>query len=132
MLDNLEPHRLYSVDLDCKDSIGRSYTYHLGFLTQPVNYQKYGVEILNINISDITDKSAKITWSTKRAVECILCCPIFCYDDEINPSHNHQVKLPNLKPDTEYWVQILVKGNEGVSDVFNFRTLKVMDKADLK
>lgn len=131
IMDNLEPNHLCMVDLESQDSIGRSDTYDLGFVTQPLNYKTYGVEIFNINIFNITDTSAEITWSTDRIVSSWGCFTTFCSGGD-KPSHDHSQTLSNRKPDTEYYIQLMVKDGGGVSDVFNFKTLKAIDTVDTK
>jgi len=123
-LNNLEPSKWYSVDLK-SEGVNESYdTYDLGFNTQPSDYADRA-KIFNIYISDITDTSANIRWSTDRPVSCSVCCTTYCTAlDE--PTVDHSYTFSKRKPTTEYWAQLMAV-DRGVSDVFNFKTLKAID-----
>jgi len=129
MVDKLEPQQLYHLHLESEDVQGRFDNYELGFVTQPSNYAS-GAKISNIYLYDITDRSAKLKWSTDRSVWSSACYQYDCSAGDINTEHSSTLSY-HLEPDTEYWVQILAHG-ESVSDVFNFRTLKTTDKVDKK
>ncbi len=142
-VDNLKPEQLYYVNLQSEDIQGRFDTYDLGFLTQPPNYTD-GIKISNVTFTDITDRSAKLNWSTDRPTFCIisgagkdflekrLTPPTSPYEPwATKPSTNHSWLFSELKPETEYTVQIEVPFDsetivpfQSVSDVFNFKTLK--------
>ncbi|MFA5399821.1 MAG: redoxin domain-containing protein [Dehalococcoidia bacterium] len=128
-ISSLEPRRLYDVGLNAKDRMGRVADYSVEFLTQPSNYT-HGAKISNISLYDITDRSAKLKWSTDKSVWSSACYKYECSSGDINTEHSYTLSY-GLEPDTEYWVQILAHG-ESVSDVFNFRTLKTTDKVDMK
>jgi len=126
--DELEPFKLYHVNLQSRDIEGQFDTYELGFLTQPYNYA-YGAQIFDISVFDITDKNAKIRYSTFQPASCSVCYIKLCsfWDTK---TVDHSFTFSNLEADTEYWVQILAKG-EAVSDVFNFKTLKATNKVNM-
>jgi len=97
-----------------------------------------GLKILNISMSDITDNSAQVTWTTNK--------PAWCYIQSKgwqtsldSKSINHIYTFSNLKPATEYTFQItawysdvsdwtLISNiQESASDVRKFKTLKAID-----
>lgn len=128
-LSNLEPGGYYSVHLRSTGALGMFDTYDLGFQTQPSVYADE-TKISNISIYDITDKSAKIRWSTDRSVGCWLCSRAKCFDVD-KPTTEHSYTLSKLAPEKEHWVQIECEAGV-MSDVFNFKTVEAIDKARVK
>lgn len=124
-IDNLKPDQLYWVDFKSEDVDRRFDTYKLWFFTPTLNYKTYGAEIFNIKVSDLTDKSVKISWSTDRAVSSWASFNYGLTYIRDEPKRDHSLTT-NLKPDTEYLVQLRT-ADGGVSDVFNFKTLKEID-----
>ena len=84
--------------------------------------EKEPVVISSINVFDIYEYSAKVEWTTDRAVDSVIRYgKTTSTDNEIKKEiskTSHEIKLEDLEPGTRYFYKIYADGEESESDSF--------------